>query len=90
MLRTLLEWKVFAFEKGISRDMVFDILRDWQEDRNCLLANQSSRREKMENELAVCDECLKQFWFSRGIIVYSGLPLTPKLLCPACYHNLTN
>ena len=31
MLRSLKEWKEFVIEKGSSGDMVFDILKDWEE-----------------------------------------------------------
>ncbi len=31
MLRSLSEWKTFALEKGTSGEMVFDILKDWEE-----------------------------------------------------------
>lgn len=62
MLRTLSKWKEFAFEKGTSGDMVFDILKDWQEDRDCLLTSQPSKREEMcehkwDNAHIWCPKC---------------------------------
>lgn len=37
MIRSLPEWKAFTFEKGISGDMIFDILKDSEEDRRYIL-----------------------------------------------------
>ena len=33
MLRTRDEWYEYAIERGTSGDMVFDILKDWGEER---------------------------------------------------------
>ncbi len=45
MLRTMDQWYEHAIERGTSGDMVFDILKDWKEER---VAKERLIREFME------------------------------------------
>ncbi len=45
MLRTRDQWFEYAIERGTSGDMVFDILKDWKEERE---AKERIIREFME------------------------------------------
>jgi len=56
MLRTLEEWKEFCFKRGTSGDMVYDILKDWEEDVRSKVDDDVMRRD-WENEVyRQCDE----------------------------------
>lgn len=51
MLRTRDQWFEYAIERGTSGDMVFDILKDWKEERESKEKIIREFKEKVEKLL---------------------------------------
>ena len=53
MLRTVDEWYKVAIERGTDGSMVFDILKDWKEEKNNVILCPECYKDISEEEFSV-------------------------------------